>query len=396
MFQETIQKLLEKTERNGLRFDGKIPQCWMQYDGTYRLYNGGGWTDSFWVGIFYLAYAYTNDKKYLSIADKYQEFFRHRVVNTDESCQKYQVPPLDHDIGFLFSLTEVARYQLTQDPEAKEIALKAAEILKGRFNEKGGFIRAWNSWPQDSAEFREEKRGKMIIDCMMNIPLLYWAYEQTGDESFHLVAKTHADMVMKYIVREDYSTYHTYNFNPETGEPLGGRTQQGYSDQSCWSRGQAWAIYGFGLAYQAEKDPAYLKTAEGLVTYYVEHLGAGKMPAWDLEATQFPFCPWDSSAAAIAAAGVVQLAEVTSGEKAERYKALAKDLLTHLTGLCGTEAFKEFEPFLLHGSIGPNFQQDKQIPTQDIFAEQGLVYGDYFYLEALMRLEKPGFHTFWL
>lgn len=249
-----LENLLEKIEHNGLRFGGRIPECHMEYDGKYRLGSGGGWTDSFWVGILYLAYAYTGQEKYLALADGYQDFFRRRIVNTEESNQENGYLKLDHDVGFLFSITQAARYRLTRDPEAKEIALKAANVLMERYHEKGGFIRAWDTWKWDTdQEFIREKKGKVIIDSMMNLPLLFWAYQETGGEEYYRVAKTHADTVMRYMVRGDGSTYHTYNFDPETGAPLQGRTRQGYSDQSCWSRGQAWAIYGFGLAFEAQR-----------------------------------------------------------------------------------------------------------------------------------------------
>ena len=392
-----LENLLEKIEHNGLRFGGRIPECHMEYDGKYRLGSGGGWTDSFWVGIFYLAYAYTGQEKYLALADGYQDFFRRRIVNTEESNQENGYLKLDHDVGFLFSITQAARYRLTRDPEAKEIALKAANVLMERYHEKGGFIRAWDTWKWETdQEFIREKKGKVIIDSMMNLPLLFWAYQETGGEEYYRVAKTHADTVMRYMVRGDGSTYHTYNFDPETGAPLQGRTRQGYSDQSCWSRGQAWAIYGFGLAFEATKDSVYLETAKKTAEYYVSHLGAGQMPAWDFAATHQPFCPWDSSAAAIAAAGVAQLARQTVGEESARYQALAEKLLDSLTKLCGTQDFAQFEPFLLHGSIGPNYQEGTVTDAARISAEQGLVYGDYFYFEALLRLESPEFHPFWL
>lgn len=227
----------------------------------------------------------------------------------------------------------------------------------------------------------------MIIDCMMNIPLLFWASELTGDNKYYDIAYRHAKSVEKYMVRPDYSTCHTFNFNPETGSPLGEKTSQGYADDSCWSRGQSWAIYGFALAYFYTKDKNFLKTAKEAARYFMSHLSAFDLPCWDFDAKDNAFAPWDSSAAAICAAGCLEIESLAESQsEKEEFRAYALRLLSALDKWCVTEDYPNIEPILYHGCTGqvfPKGQEDKiVIPS----INQALVYGDYFYLECLLRL----------
>lgn len=392
-FKETLAIFTQKALTNGRNFGARIPSHRMDINGKHIFIKGGGWTDSFWVGVLNIAYSLTKKDEYLEISEKYQDFFRLRVQNTDEINKREKFLPLDHDIGFIFSLSQVARYKLIGDEESKDMALKAADILAGRFNEKGKFIRAWDAFPWDKDPLEiEEKKGKFIIDCMMNLPLLFWASEQTGDEKYKNVAMSHIATVMKYMVRKDYSTYHTFNMNHITGEPIGGKTGQGYSDESCWSRGQAWGLYGFSLAYKYTKNEEYLNVAKNIAEYFYSNLGDIKVPVWDFSCKEKVFCPIDSSAAAIASCGLLEIAKHTEGTK---YYDMALSIMDDLTKLCSTFDMPKFEPFLLHGCVGSVYREENENVIFNPFIDTPLIYGDYFYYEALARINDPDFDIFW-
>lgn len=302
-----LEKTCARTYSNAQRFDGKIPVNSTDAFGKFKL-GGGGWTDGFFVGMLYLAYAYTKDDRFLKCADVYQPYFERRAENDADWCEKNGVLPLDHDIGFIFKLTQIYRYKLTDDKNAAALAMKAADILAMRYNPKGQFIRAWDTWKWDTdLEFIEAKKGKIIIDSMMNLALLFWASEYSGNEKYKNIAVHHADTVAKYILRPDGSTFHQFDFDPETGAPKQGVTGQGYSDDSCWSRGQAWAIYGFCEAYEYTKNEKYLQISEKAAEYFLAHLMPAGLPLWDFSCEKLAFSPYDASAAAVALSGLISL-----------------------------------------------------------------------------------------
>jgi len=381
-----IEQMLVKIDNNGMRFNGKFPVNRMLSDGKYSLVDSGGWLDGFYVGIFNMAYAITKDRKFLKHSQKYDSFINARMQCDDEKDSEKGLIPLGHDIGFLALPTVGLRYSLTKSKKDEELLLKGADALMRRYNEKGKFIRAWDAMEGDSPEFAEEKKGKAIIDSMMNLPLLFKASEITGDESYYNVAYSHAKTMQKYILREDFSTYHTYNFNPKTGEPIGGKTVQGYSDCSCWSRGQSWAVYGFALAYKYTKEISFLVSAQKAAMYFMNNLTALDMPCWDFAVKNERFAPWDSSAAAICASGLMEISEqLANKSQKEFYEGQAKRLLNALYNLCSTHNYPSAEPFLLHGCSGPAFKKEGFKEGVIPNADQPMVFGDYFLFEALFR-----------
>lgn len=193
------------------------------------------WTEGFWTGILWLLYEDTNEEKYLSALETLLCTFQERLdQNIDLNT---------HDIGFLYSLSTLAGYKITGNEKALELSMRAADCLMERYSEKAQIIQAWGNL-EDPKE-----KGRMIIDCLMNLSLLYNISEITGEKKYKEAAEHHAKQAQKYLVREDYSTYHTYYMNVDTGEPIKGVTAQGYSDNSAWARGQAWGVYGFALSY---------------------------------------------------------------------------------------------------------------------------------------------------
>jgi unsaturated chondroitin disaccharide hydrolase len=323
------------------------------------------WVDSFWSGQLWLAYAHTGAEEFRAAAQALLPYFARRIA-----C------PHDHDLGFLYSLSAVASYRLTGDVAARELGLRAAELLARRFRPAGGFILAWNDWPDAPEEVQRRVRGRMIIDTLQNLALLFWAAQQSGREELRQVALAHADTARRYLVRPDGSSYHAYDFDPQTGRPLGGVTVQGYADESCWSRGQAWGIHGFAQTYRYTGEARFLTAARSLADYALARLPDDGVPFWDysLPPGELPYR--DSSAAAIMAAGLLLICEglgEQAGADRERYRAAAERVLGALAS--GYRSAADDQPLLLQGA---GFVRHGDY-------EMALPYGDYYYVEALMR-----------
>ena len=250
-----------------------------------------------------------------------------------------------HDLGFLYSPSCVAAWKLTGDETAKETALMAADKLKGRFREKGQFIQAWG-------KLEEKGNYRLIVDCLLNLPLLYWASEVSGDASYAETAKAHIHTALKVLMRPDYSTYHTFYFDPETGEPLKGVTHQGYSADSVWARGQAWAIYGIALSYAYTGVQDYLSLFENVTDCFIRRLPQNLIPYWDLIFGDGSGEPRDSSASAIAVCGLLEMARHVPEEKGQSYRKTVKILMKALYDHCGVKDFKMSDGLLLHGVYG--------------------------------------------
>ncbi len=380
-----INAVLKKIKKNAISFDGKIPISRMTRNGKYTLSDGGTWTDGFYIGVLNLAYAISGDSEFRTLAERYNDFLKLRVQNTDEINEKYGFMKLDHDVGMIFLPSAGFAYTAFNGESDKEILLSAAEVLAERYNEKGKFIRAWDTWSFDTdIAFIEEKKGKVIIDSMLNIPLLFKAYEITGDKRYYDIAYNHAKTLSKYIVREDYSTYHTYNFNHVTGEAVCGKTQQGYSDDSCWSRGQAWAVYGFALAYKYTGDKEFLEKSEKTAEYFMKHLTAVDLPIWDFSVDEdYDFAPWDASAATICASGLLELFDLTEKEE---HKSSAIRLIRAIEKFCVTAEYENCQPLVLHNSAGTVYRKEDNQKIIVGAIDQASVYADYFYLECKLKL----------
>jgi unsaturated chondroitin disaccharide hydrolase len=242
-----------------------------------------------------------------------------------------------------------------------------------RYNRKGAFLQAWG--PPDA---EAEIRGRAIVDTMMNLDLLFWASEETKDPSFADAAKAHARTCLKYQVRYDFSTSHVIDFNPDTGEFIKQDTHQGLSPTSCWSRGQSWAVYGFGDCYRASKDITFLETARSLAQYGLERLPADLVPYWDYDSPKIPDDVRDSSAAAILASGLVNLASLERDEVlSKRWKTEAGRILESLWQNYSSRDTDE-RGILLHST--------RSVPHN--MMDHGLIYGDYYFVEALLGYKE--------
>ena len=325
------------------------------------------WTNGFWTGELWLAYENSGLDAFRQAAMIQVNSFLNRIEKKIETDT--------HDLGFLYSLSCVAGYKLTGDPIARKAALLAADELIARFHEKGQFIQAWGS-------LTDRNNYRLIIDCLLNLPLLYWASEETGNPHYADIAKAHFETSLSVVIRPDYSTYHTYYFDPETGKPLRGVTHQGYSADSAWSRGQAWGIYGIALSYRYHPSPEYLELFDHVTEYFLNHLPQDLIPYWDFTFTDGSDEPRDSSALAIAICGLLEMASCAPKTQAALYTQLAKRLMKPLVDLCSASPL-ESNGQLLHGVYG------RKTPYNDCI-DHGIdecnLWGDYYYMEALTRL----------
>lgn len=377
LIRKAIDSTLTKINVNLNLFTDRFPGT-ATTGGVYRLRTAAGenptpammgeganfdWTTGFWTGMLWLAYEITGSGKYRNAAETQVESFRQRLDN--------RIDVDTHDLGFLYTLSCVAAYKLTGSESARETALQAADLLMNRYFEKAGIIQAHGDLNDPML------RGRIIIDCLMNLPLLYWASEMTGKARYRNAARNHAYRSLSCQVRADASTHHTYYFDTETGSALYGETLQGASDQSCWARGQAWGIYGSMLSYAYLKEQYFIDKARELADYFLLHCPADHVAYWDLIYTDGSGEPRDSSASAIAVCGLMELVKwLPEGDVKRHYNRAAEQMLTSLIENYATIRHPASNALLLHGTY---FKQ------RGWGVDEGLLFGDYFYLEALVR-----------
>lgn len=340
------------------------------FDGFFEPTENVEWTTGFWTGCIWLAYEHTGDEAFKEAALIQAQSFLERIE------QKIDVN--HHDMGFLYSLSCVAAYKLTGSEIAKKAALLAADHLAERFRTVGNFLQAWGN-PGEPKEYR------LIIDCLLNLPLLYWATEVTGDNSYADKAKAHIQTAMKCLVRPDHSTYHTHFFDVNTGEPTYGVTHQGNRNGSAWARGQAWGIYGAALSYRYVKNPEYLDLFFEVTDYFIEHLPEDLVPYWDFDFDTGSSEPRDSSASAIAICGIYEMCKYLDEEKAAPYLEAADKMLRALIDHCANGDYKKSNGILLHGTYA---RDSKENTCKNRGVDECNTWGDYFYMEALIRTLK--------
>jgi unsaturated chondroitin disaccharide hydrolase len=275
---------------------------------------------------------------------------------------------LHHDIGFLWLLTSVANYRLLITPESRKRALHAATLLAGRFNSAGGFLRAWNDLDEG------DTRGWAIIDCMFNIPILYWATEETGDPRFKQIAITHADTAMAAFVRPDGSVNHIVEFDPFNGGIVRTHGGQGYGEGSSWKRGQAWALYGFMISYIHSGKTDYLETAKRIAHYFISNIPEDGVIPVDFRQPSEPRRE-DDTAAAIAACGLIEIAKSVGTYEKRLYLNMALKLLKALEER--SDWTTSSDAIVQNGSAAYH-AASHHFP---------IIYGDYFFMEAAFKLK---------
>lgn len=322
------------------------------------------WVVSFHAGQLWLALQLTGDPAFLNAARARRPVFRSILRNRRAQ---------DHDLGFQFSLGCVAEWLLTADPEPRAMALEAASLLLGRFRAEGRYLQAWNAVAPHGHVDPHQAAGRIIADTLQNLALLYWAHGETGRADFREAADGHARTALATLVREDDTSFHTYLFDPVTGAPLRGETHQGLDDRSCWSRGQAWLIHGYAQSALTTGNPAYLDAARRLATRAEALMGTDSVPAWDYAAAGTNV--WrDSSAGAVMAAGVYLIAQQSASD-AGRWRDFGDRLIGGLLDTCDLTGDPEALGLLAHGAAH----------VASGFADNMLPYGDYYFMEALMR-----------
>lgn len=359
---EAWEQTVRKVKRTCGRIGSGYPHA--SVGGAYVLEQPHWWTAGFWPGQLWLLYAESGDESFRKLAEQCEE-------GLDPVLQQYY--RLDHDMGFMWTLTSIAQYKLIGTEDSKRRALVAANMLAGRFNVKGRYIRAWNPWREG-----EDNAGLAIIDCVMNMPLLFWASGVTGDPRFRYVAEAHLDTVLGNFIRPDGSVYHIVRFNPHTGEceeQLGG---QGYSPESAWSRGTAWALYGLTLAYHHTGKAEYLDAAKRVAHFFLAQLPEDRVPHWDFRLPPGVERFRDSSAGACAASGLLLLAQKVPAAEAPAYESAAIRMLESLYRNYGAWDDASEEGLILHGTS--HYPEGKNIDVP-------LIYGDYYFVEGLARLK---------
>lgn len=352
------EKMKAVIERNAHRIpyitsDGKYDDC-----SKDRI---SWWTNGFWGGILWEMHYLTGAGVYADLAYEVEDIMAPGLMDYGS---------LDHDNGFRWLLTSVYHYKLTGNAASLNRSLLAATTMAGRYNPAGRFIRAWND------DGVNDRRGWAIIDCMMNLPLLYWASEKTSDPRFRQVAENHADRAIGSFIREDGSVCHIVEFNTSTGERVRSYGGQGYAHGSAWSRGQAWAIYGFVLSFLHTGKEKYLEAAEKAADFFIAGIPASGLVPIDFRQPEKPVLE-DSTAASIAACGMIEIAKA-SGE--DKYSACAVRLLKALA-----EKRMNLDP------SADNLIENGSVAYHSNEHHRGIVYGDYYFLEALMKLAKMDF-----
>ncbi len=360
---EIFEKINGKINVEADRIGEKIPYI-PDASGKYQDTNNiGWWTNGFYGGMLWQLYNATGNQKYRAAAERLEE-------RLDEVIEDYE--GLDHDTGFMWMHTAVANYRLTGNEDSRRRGMHVANILAGRFNPLGNFIRAWNG----------DKTGWMIIDCLMNLSLLYWATDESKDPRFRAIAELHAATALDKLVRPDGSCGHIAVLDPMTGELLELPGGQGFESGSSWSRGQAWAVYGLAISYAHTKDGKYLDAAKKVAHYFISNLAVNDwLPLCDFRSPENPVL-YDATAGAIAACGFLEIARHVPEHEKRLYEKAAFNCVKAMV-----EKFADFDPendgLLGYGKVAYH--------DGGKWAQEKIIYGDYFLTEAILRMLEKGF-----
>ena len=336
-------------------------------DGTLNLVPSKDWTSGFFPGELWFLYEYTQNN-----------FWKKKAQQHTDILEKEKMNGSTHDMGFKVYCSFGNGYRLTQDEHYKEVLLQSARTLATRFKPAAGIIRSWD-------HSKAQWACPVIIDNMMNLELLFWATKESKDSTFYRIAVDHAKTTMKHHFRPDFSSYHVIDYDTITGQVLKKNTHQGFADESAWSRGQAWALYGYTMCYRETRLPEFLEQAQNIEKYLFTHpnMPEDLIPYWDFDAPGIPDEPRDVSAATVIASALYELS-LYDPEKGERYRSNADKIIENLTKHYRTTLKKDNGFLLLHSTGTKPTNTEVDVP---------IVYADYYFIEALMRknkLEKTG------
>jgi len=374
--QETVSQLVQRSFDTAAAQYGRMLDKVQRQPGFPRtvdkgevvLVGVGDWTAGFFPGSLWYLYEATGDAKWRLAAADYTA--RTAPAKFDKS---------QHDLGFMLGAGYGNGYRLTGDPAYRDALLAGATTLVTRFNPKVGSIQSWDLWKNSTWAF------PVIVDNLMNLELLTWAARAAVEPRYREIAVTHADTTLRNHFRPDGSSYHLVDYDPQTAKIRGRVTVQGNADASSWARGQAWALYGYTMMYRETKKEDYLRQAHKIAAFFMQHprLPADKVPYWDFDDPAIPNAPRDSSAAAVVASSLLELAGFANPEQARTYRAFAEAQLRSLASpaylASGGEDGDSNGGFLLKHATGHK-PAGKEIDVP-------LNYADYYFLEALLRLK---------
>ena len=356
---EYLEDIADQIIQMDETFGGRYPEY--TTDGIYTYRDKVNWLSGFLGGELWNLYDITKN-----------ENLRKRAIAQADALLEFASIDYTHDMGFIFFPTVVKAYIETGDEKYKKAGITAARMLLKRFNKNGNFMKAWGALSDTS------KAGWMIIDTMLNLELLFWAWQETGEVEFYDIAYIHAITCMKENVRDDFSSYHVIEFNPETGKVIKRRTHQGWQDETTWARGQAWGIYGFANAYKYTEDERFLNVSKKMSDFFIERLPNDFIPYWDLDLSGNDVVR-DASAGAIASSGLYILSDqVKLKEDYKKYSSaadrIAESLINNYTFL-NSKREKE-EGLLIHTvyNYHKNWGVDESFPC-----------GDYYFTESLEK-----------
>ncbi|HWT82480.1 MAG TPA: hypothetical protein VN648_27150 [Candidatus Methylomirabilis sp.] len=360
-----IQQRVETTLAQ-VTCDDIFPHAAPSATGVWEGTRAGMWTSGFWAGLLWQWAAQTGAAEDTAVAAKW-------TLRLASLLDRHT-----HDIGFIFSNSAILGWEHGRHPRCRDLALQAADRLASMFNPRVGVI------PVGSEAEIAAGLDDVTIDCMMNLPLFWWSWKTTGEERFMQIAVSHAHRTAAWHVKEDGRIIQSTHFDPETGQVTKQETHQGSGKDGCWSRGQAWGIYGFAAAYRATAEERFLEVADRAATYYFLRAGDDLVPYYCFDDPARPNVPRDSSAAAIACAGLMILGEHATGPIRQRSRDRAEALLAHmLTGYLTPLGEGNGRPhgMLLHGCYNKN---------AGWHTDHELVWGDYYLLEALRSRSRLG------
>lgn len=344
--------------------EGEFPKTYYAEKDELETSGSEWWVSGFYPGTLLYLYEETGDEQLLEEAKRIMKVLEKEKFNTKT-----------HDLGFMMFDSFGNAFRLNPSKEYKDIIIQSAKSLISRYNQKVGAIKSWESKPEDFL---------VIIDNMMNLEMLFWATEQTGDSTYYDIAVEHANTTMKNHFREDNSSYHVLNYDPETGGVQEKKTAQGYADESAWARGQVWGLYGYTDMYRETGNEKYLEQAKKIAGFILNHpnMPEDKVPYWDFDAPNIPNALRDASAAAIMASALLELSTYVEGEKAQKYFDNAEQMIRTLSSPEYFAAPGTNGGFILKHGVG-SFPADSEVDVP-------LTYGDYYYVEALKRYLEYG------
>lgn len=366
------EKALDVLSENISKFNGRFPQNASDAF-VYHKGENNNWTCGMFTGTYWLAFEMTGDKKFKDEAIRQTKTYKERFEKG--------IGIKDHDVGFVYSPSCVAGYKITGDEEMREIALKAAEALYNySYCKEGGFIMRMMEYPQWGGY-------RTMMDTLMNIALLFWAGEESGDSKFIEAAISQLKITEKYLIREDGSSYHHMAFDYVTKKPICGITLQGNGDESCWSRGHAWGVYGFPIAYNYIKEDWLIKLHKDVTYFMLNHLPDDLIPYWDYDFVSGDE-PRDSSAGAISVCGMMEMCRHLPDSEPDKkiFENASAMMLEALIDTC-TEKPHKYAEGLLYKTSGA--------VSMGLGIEAIASYGDYPYLDALMRFLNPNWKMHW-